>query len=103
MHYYIPVLLALFSSCAFERPSPPPTSESKVLRLFTSSEDPGLRAFTGSEEMYLYGSEGDVKWKAKATLNGREWLMDKPHKVVSNGKLFGLVSPQNGPKLSVND
>lgn len=102
-YYYIPVLIALFSSCAFDRPSPPPTSESKVLRLFTSSEDPGLRAFTGSEEMYLYGSEGDVTWKAKATLNGREWLMDKPHKVVSNGKLFGLVSPGNGPKLSVND
>lgn len=103
LHYYIPVLLSLFSSCAFERPSPPLTSESKVLRLFNSSEDSGLRAFTGNEEMYLYGSEGDVTWKAKATLNGREWLMDKPHKVVGNGKLFGLVSPENGSRLSVND
>lgn len=103
LHYYIPVLLALFSSCALERQSPTPASGSKVLRLFTSSDESSLRAFTGSEVMYLYGSEGDVTWEAKATLNGREWLMDKPHEVVSNGKLFGLVSPGNGPKLSVND
>ena len=85
---------------------PPEAGEqipTRTLRLYTSSEATDLRAFIGGEEMTLFGSEGNATWERKATLAGREWVLDMPYEVTGKGQFFGIVSPPGGRPLLRNE
>lgn len=103
LYYILPILL-LITSCRMDLPEN--TGEqipTRTLRLYTSSEMSVLRAFRGGEEMTLFGTEGNAIWERKATLAGREWVLDKPYEVTGKGQFFGIVSPPGGRPLLRNE
>lgn len=103
LYYILPILL-LITSCRMDLPEN--TGEqipTRTLRLYTSSEMSVLRAFRGGEEMTLFGTEGNATWERKATLAGREWVLDKPYEVTGKGQFFGIVSPPGGRPLLRNE
>lgn len=103
LYYYIPLLL-LITSCRMDLPEDAGEQiPTRTLRLYTSSEMSALRAFRGGEEMTLFGTEGDGTWERKATLAGREWVMDKPYEVTGRGQFFGIVSPPGERPLLRNE
>ena len=103
LYYILPILL-LITSCRMDLPEN--TGEqisTRTLRLYTSSEMSALRAFRGGEEMTLFGTEGNATWERKATLAGREWVLDKPYEVTGKGQFFGIVSPPTDCPLLRNE
>ena len=103
LYYILPILL-LITSCRMDLPEN--TGEqipTRTLRLYTSSEMSALRAFRGGEEMTLFGTESNASWERKATLAGREWVLDKPYEVTGKGQFFGIVSPPGGRPLLRNE
>lgn len=103
LYYILPILL-LITSCRMDLPEN--TGEqipTRTLRLYTSAEMSALRAFRGGEEMTLFGTEGNATWERKATLAGREWVLDKPYEVTGKGQFFGIVSPPTDCPLLRNE
>lgn len=103
LYYILPILL-LTISCRMDLPENAGEQiPTRTLRLYTSAEMSALRAFRGGEEMTLFGTEGNATWERKATLAGREWVLDMPYEVTGKGQFFGIVSPPGGRPLLRNE
>lgn len=103
LYYILPILL-LITSCRMDLPeNAGEQTPTRTLRLYTSAEMSALRAFRDGEELTLFGTEGNATWERKATLAGREWVLDKPYEVTGKGQFFGIVSPPGGRPLLRNE